>query len=352
MVVIGTDCPDITPELLERAFQKLTQADVVFGPAADGGYYLLGLRRMVPDLFTDIAWGSDRVLEESARRAETLALEVAMLETLADVDRPEDLPVWERARAAANVPASEYISVVIPTLNEAECLSQSLYPLNEAPNVEAIVVDGGSSDATVELAHRAGCRVVHSPPGRARQMNRGAGAATGAILLFLHADTVLPAGFEEHVRRALRQPGVCAGAFRMRIAGPGRALRWIERGVNLRSRLLQMPYGDQGLFMTAEVFHTLGGFPDLAIMDDYELVRRLRRLGRIALLPVSATTSGRRWQALGAWRTTWINQKVIAGYLLGVPPERLLRWYRGEDRQPGSTNPSTAAQAKVDRPRR
>jgi hypothetical protein len=105
----------------------------------------------------------------------------------------------------------------------------------------------------------------------------GAAAATGPLLLFLHADTCLPEGFDRTIRQTLAQPGVVAGAFRLAIDGPGRGLRWVEWGVNLRSRLLQMPYGDQAIFLKAEVFHHLGGFPDLPMMEDFELVRRLRK---------------------------------------------------------------------------
>ncbi|MGB9619788.1 MAG: TIGR04283 family arsenosugar biosynthesis glycosyltransferase, partial [Armatimonadota bacterium] len=169
----------------------------------------------------------------------------------------------------------------------------------------------------------------------------GAQAASGSILLFLHADTRLPERFDEHVRRALRQPRVVAGAFRLRIDGPEPALRLIEWGTYFRSRYLQMPYGDQALFLKAPIFHALGGFPDLPIMDDFVLVRRLRRLGRIVILPVPVVTSSRRWQELGVWRTTWINQKVIAGYYLGVAPRRLAQWYhagrKGSPSRPRST---------------
>ena len=120
-----------------------------------------------------------------------------------------------------------------------------------------------------------------------------------------------------------------AGAFRLQIDGAGRWLRLIERVANLRARYLHMPYGDQAVFLRRETFESLGGFADLPIMEDYELSRRLRRRGRIELADASAVTSARRWQTLGPWRTTWINQMIVLGYHLGVSPERLARWYRG-----------------------
>nr|MDF0368320.1 TIGR04283 family arsenosugar biosynthesis glycosyltransferase [Nodosilinea sp. TSF1-S3] len=220
------------------------------------------------------------------------------------------------------------ISIVIPTLNEARNLPQTLAPLPGATRVEVVVVDGGSGDQTAAVAQGLGVRVIESAPGRSRQLNAGATVARGEILLFLHADTRLPAGFDWAIRQTLAQPGVVAGAFRLTIDGPSRGLRWVERGVQVRSRLLQMPYGDQGLFLRAKTFHRLGGFPDLPMMEDFELVRRLRRLGKVAIAPQAVVTSDRRWRTLGTVRTTLANQVMIAGYLLGVDPHQLARWYR------------------------
>ncbi len=355
VVVVGADCPGITPRVLRDAFERLATADVVLGPATDGGYYLVGLRRPVRELFHGIAWGGEQVLQSTLDRAAELSQVVSLLEPLSDVDRPEDLHVWRRVLTEGDSPIFTVkgnsprpmpspprksgpssvsrctkISVIIPTWDEALYLPQALANLLNAPGVEVIVADGGSTDATLEVAVEAGCRVLRCAPGRAGQMNAGAKAAGGDILLFLHADSWLPERFAGAVREALTHPGVAAGAFRLRIDGPEHALRLIEWGVRLRSRVLQMPYGDQALFMKAETFHAVGGFPDVPIMDDFVLVRRLRRLGRIVILPQPVTTSARRWHALGPWRTMWINQKVIAGYHLGVPPDRLARWYRAD----------------------
>ncbi|PZV04652.1 MAG: glycosyltransferase [Leptolyngbya sp.] len=223
------------------------------------------------------------------------------------------------------------ISVVIPALNEARQLPAVLDRLraaNFANSIEVIVVDGGSVDGTAEVAEAQGARVVRATPGRSHQLNCGAAVVTGPLLLFLHADTCLPEGFDRTIRQTLAQPGVVAGAFRLAIDGPGRGLRWVEWGVNLRSRLLQMPYGDQAIFLKAEVFDKLGGFPDLPMMEDFELVRRLRQVGRVAIAPAAVVTSDRRWRTLGILRTTLANQAMIAGYLLGIDPHKLARWYR------------------------
>ncbi|HSH12848.1 MAG TPA: TIGR04283 family arsenosugar biosynthesis glycosyltransferase, partial [Desulfurivibrionaceae bacterium] len=226
-------------------------------------------------------------------------------------------------------PKTSTISVIIPTLNEAANLAATLASLRGVAGVEVIVVDGGSSDRSVALAEAAGVRVVVAPVGRGRQQNQGAAVATGEILLFLHGDTRLPTGFAEAVRAALSRPGAVAGAFRLGIAGGGWGLRLVERLANWRSRWLQMPYGDQGLFLRRPTFGALGGFPEQELMEDFELVRRLRKRGHVALLDLAVQTSPRRWQRLGVARTTLVNQLVITAYFFGVSPARLAGWYRG-----------------------
>jgi rSAM/selenodomain-associated transferase 2 len=222
----------------------------------------------------------------------------------------------------------EKISIVVPVLNESKQITKTLEIQNRATHVELIVVDGGSRDQTVEFAHSAGARVLRSSPGRAHQMNTGANAATGSILLFLHADTQLPADFDTMIRQALRQSATIAGAFSLKIDADLWSLRLVEWGVNQRSRWLQMPYGDQAIFLHTDTFKALGGFPNLPIMEDFELMRQLRQKGTIALLPAAVITSGRRWQTLGVLQTTLINQWIIFAYLLGVSPQRIAHWYR------------------------
>lgn len=225
-------------------------------------------------------------------------------------------------------PKTLSISIIIPTRNEASALSSHLEQLVSTPDVEVLVVDGSSTDSTVETARALGAKTLQTAPGRAGQMNAGAAAAQGDILLFLHADTALPLGFTSQIRSALGQPGVAAGAFRLAIGGRGFSLRIVEGLANLRARFLQMPYGDQGIFVTAAMFSALGGYPDLPIMEDFELVRRLKRQGRILILPIKAITSSRRWEKLGVLRTTLINQAMVIAYLLGADPRKLANWYR------------------------
>lgn len=325
LLIMGTDCPGINAPGLATALHHLQHHDLVVGPALDGGYYLLGLRSWIPELFQDIPWSTDTVFADTCAIAERLQLRTQILPTLSDVDHPEDLIHWHQATAK--------ISVVIPALNEAHVIASTLTRLKTAQYTEIILVDGGSHDQTVTVAQAAipelPLQVLTRAPGRAHQLNQGAAAATGKILLFLHADTQLPDRFDLLLRAALAQQPLLAGAFTLKIDAPQRGLRLIERLVNWRSRFLHMPYGDQALFMATAVFQAVGGFPLQPIMEDYELLRRLnRRQYSILMLSAAVLTSGRRWQRLGLVKTTVLNQLIILAYHLGVSPTRLARWYR------------------------
>jgi len=226
--------------------------------------------------------------------------------------------------------ALEKITVIIPTLNEAAHIPAALDLFFRGPDVpEVIVVDGGSTDQTVDKARACGAQVLMASGGRAEQMNAGARVATGSLFLFLHADTLLPAGFQCAVRETLWLAGVAGGAFQFRLDRSTAGLRLVEKMTNWRARRLQLPYGDQALFMRAAMFREIGGFPAMPIMEDFEFVRRLRRRGRICIVPEPAITSARRWQMRGVFKTALLNQIIIAAYYLGIPPSLLARWYRG-----------------------
>lgn len=344
-VVVGTNYPELDADILSAAFDALRTHDCVIGPARDGGYYLIGLRRLCRQIFEGIAWGSAQVSEQTQRQAVAAGLTVHRLALLADVDEPRDLAVWEQHRRPA-------ISVIIPAINEAQTIAQTIESASTGADVEVIVVDGGSHDGTPQLASAMGARVVSSAAGRAHQMNVGAATARGSILLFLHADTSLPVGFQRNVCEILARPEVSAGAFQLHIAAPGRSFRWIERFVRYRSTMLQRPYGDQAMFLKAEKFRQVGGFPDWPILEDYELVRKLRRIGRIAITPMPVTTSARRWLANGVWRTTLINQACIIARRLGVSPERLAGWRgrRGEETSGSACSPDGHSSGTTRRP--
>ncbi len=330
VVIVGTDCPGIRPAHLARAFHALRRRDVVIGPARDGGYYLIGLRRPAPDLFDGIPWGTGEVLQRTLEAAAASSRRVALLDPLEDVDRPEDIRVWEQeVRAGGLADEPKALSIIIPAIDEADGIEAALAGTEGSPYVkERIVVDGGSSDGTEAKARACGARVIPSAPGKSSQMNAGARVAEGAVLMFLHADTRLPLGFEHYVREILDRPDTVAGAFRLGIDGRFPGLRVIEWLANFRSICMGMPYGDQAIFIEADRFRRAGGFPEIPIMEDYAFMRRLRSQGRIGIARTAVTTSARRYDEYGFWRTTWINQLMILAYLVGVSPARLVRWYR------------------------
>ena len=341
-VIIGSDIPEISTNIIQQAFEGLKKNSLVLGPARDGGYYLIGMKNTIPAetysrLFDDIDWGTGKVLSQTLQTARESGLHFILLEPLNDVDTPADLHIWQgvKKRAAKPAPAQK-ISIIIPALNEAATIGRTLSHLDGIDNLELIVVDGGSIDGTAELARSQGAKVIQSNPGKAIQMNTGAAAAAGDILVFLHADTRLPEGFRHEIVTTLNQRGVAAGAFRLSIDSPAAGIRFIERMANLRSRFLRLPYGDQALFMKKSLFDRIGGFPQMQIMEDFILVRRLKHKGKIVIVPKAVVTSPRRWLHLGILRTWLINQLIIMAYYLGLPSERLTRIYRREAGKSGN----------------
>ncbi len=228
------------------------------------------------------------------------------------------------------------ISIIIPVLNEASTIEATLTILQDTPNLEIIVVDGGSRDQTInivnfvskQLASSLSIKIISTTASRAHQMNTGAAVAKGDILLFLHGDTYLPPKFNLLLLQALQDAIVIAGAFELQINAQLPGLRLVEKMVNMRSRFFSLPYGDQAIFMKKSVFEEIGGFPNLPIMEDFELMLALRKLGRIVIISAPVVTSGRRWQKLGVVKTTLLNQLIIAGYFIGISPNLLVRWYR------------------------
>jgi rSAM/selenodomain-associated transferase 2 len=226
--------------------------------------------------------------------------------------------------------AAHRLSIVLPVLNEAAGLGaalQALAPLR-ARGAEIIVADGGSSDPSTELAQAGGARVVHAPRGRALQMNAGAAQARAEVLLFLHADTRLPANADELIREALAGGAQVWGRFDVAITGRPAMLRLIAALMNLRSRLTGIATGDQAIFMTRAAFNAVGAFPAQPLMEDIEMSRRLLQLSRPACLRAKVQTSGRRWESRGVWRTVLLMWRLRFAYWRGAAPERLAELYR------------------------
>jgi rSAM/selenodomain-associated transferase 2 len=211
------------------------------------------------------------------------------------------------------------ISVVIPALNEEACLPRAVRSVSA--DADVIVVDGCSHDRTREVAEGLGAAVLSCPPSRGGQMGAGARRARGDWLLFLHADTWLEPGWAEAIRAL--GPEAPGGAFRFAIDATGRAYRLVEAAVDLRSRFLGFPYGDQALFVRRPVYDLLGGMAPIPLMEDVDLVKRLRGSGRLASLRLRAFTSPRRWEKHGVLATSFRNWGLLALYAAGVPPSRL-----------------------------
>ncbi|MBI1396280.1 MAG: glycosyltransferase [Betaproteobacteria bacterium] len=222
------------------------------------------------------------------------------------------------------------LSIVIPALDEAQHLAERLASLApfRARGCEIVLVDGGSRDATVEIARDHCDRVLRAPAGRASQMNAGAHAARGETLLFLHADTVLPDAADRLVTDALATGRHVWGRFDVRIAGRSRWFVVIAAMMNARSRLTGVATGDQAIFCTREAFRRAGGYPDIALMEDVAFSKRMRGFSRPACLPARVRTSGRRWERDGVWHTILLMWRLRLAYFLGVDPGALARQYR------------------------
>jgi rSAM/selenodomain-associated transferase 2 len=218
------------------------------------------------------------------------------------------------------------VSVIIPTLNEENCLGQTLRGLRAERPHEIIVVDGGSSDDTCSQASEADL-LLHSPAGRAVQMNGGAARASGDVLLFLHADCALEPDALAEIEPCLAGRGVVAGCFRMKVQARGLLYRAIDWSATARVRLTGLAYGDQGLFLRTALFMELGGFPDVRLMEDLFFSRQLRRLGRLAVAAKRIQVSPRRWQRTGLVRQTLRNWLLTALAAVGVHPDRLAGFY-------------------------
>lgn len=221
------------------------------------------------------------------------------------------------------------LSIVVPVLNEAAGVSAALQALAayRQRGVEVIVVDGGSSDGTPALARPLADQVLDSPRGRARQMNTGAAQAQADVLLFLHADTQLPKAADQLVAAALAA-GAHWGRFDVHISGQPHMLRLVAALMNLRSRCTGIATGDQALFVRRAAFEQVQGFPDQPLMEDIELSRRLRRLSAPACLRQRVTTSGRRWEQHGVWRTIVLMWRLRWRYWRGESAATLARDYR------------------------
>jgi len=219
------------------------------------------------------------------------------------------------------------VAVIVPLLNEISMLPRQYENWRALPVDELVLVDGGSTDGTREYLEQRGIRWLSAPAGRARQMNAGAGATHADILLFLHADTDMTGENLAAIRESMRDAKVAGGRFDIALSGPHPLLRLVEWLVNGRSRLTGISTGDQAMFIRRNLFERIGGFADQPLMEDIELSRSLKRLGRIACLRQTVVTSSRRWERYGMLRTVALMWWLRLLYWLGVPAGRLADYY-------------------------
>lgn len=218
------------------------------------------------------------------------------------------------------------LSIIVPTLDEDAVIGSTLEHLAGIGD-EIVVSDGGSRDRTRDIASRHGITWAQGEPGRGTQLNRGAAAATGEVLLFVHADTRLPADARRLIEAAI-DGGAAGGGFEVRFVGEAPLMKIGSRLVNLRTRWTRLPLGDQAQFVRREAFGQLGGFNDWPILEDLDFMRRLKRVGRVAILPSPVETSDRRFAQRGILRTLGVNYSIWTLYALGVHPRKLARLYR------------------------
>jgi uncharacterized protein len=323
-VLIGSDIGDLARADLQSAFESLEQGGAVLGPAADGGFYLIGLVGLCESAFSSSEWGTAEVFQRTRDAMAAAGHKVSILRRRHDIDRVEDL---------VKLPQRSYferrLSVIVPTLKPIDAVAPLLAALEPQlwPGDEIIVVQGRLplGQEMVVLSPRT--RVVNSAPGRGRQLNCGARAAQGKLFWFLHDDCMPPPNFGYHVRKLTHVPHAVLGCFQLAFTPTNRALDLIARWANFRTRRLMLPYGDQGIFCRQETFEQVGGFRKAFLMEDVDFVRSVRKLGALLPVPEKLHTSPQRYLSRGILYTSLRNHLLMALYLLGVDDRKLHALY-------------------------
>jgi uncharacterized protein len=365
-IAIGADSPGLPARFLERARDSLTRVDAVIGPSEDGGFYLLGLRTCPPNLLSEISWSAASTCEETIGKLKGSGLTVDILDSWFDIDTAEDLEKLNglisanqiqaprtkdflEAHAAACKSAQSFsYSVIIPTLNEREYLPQAIAGLEKQQGIrEVLVVDGGSTDGTREWLNAQNfARLVDGPAGKGNQINAGARAASGEVLVFLHADCELQPDARQRIASALESQEVAGGCFEVCFtAERPRSLAMVAAGINFRTRLTRAATGDQGIFVRRQLFEQVGGCPDWPLFEDVELVRRIKKTGKFAVLRSRLRVSPRRHLARGVFRTVMLIYVLRVGFWLGISPFTLKSWF-DDSRPPAHPVPATEPAAE------
>ncbi len=349
VVTITSDVPDLPLDHVREAMARLEEVDAVLASSSDGGFHLIGLRRdaLSTDLFEGVPWSTGEAMAVVMGRLEDRGLSVAQVPPWYDVDDGDDLEalsarlVSEESRAPRTLQVLEgwtpqqtpdpWLSVVVPVLHEEEGIDRTLehtISIGRPGEMEVIVVDGDPEGSTLAAIRRDDVTGLTAQRGRGVQMNAGAARARGEVVLFLHADTLLPEGAPDLIRNALSRGGSDVGAFEVSYGEGGLVRRMMGKLGNFRARLRRVPYGEHGIFMTREAYQELGGFPDVPIMEDVEMMLRVKRSGReVVFVDRPVTTSVRRFQRVGFWRTNARNMAMLWLHRFGLPPEKLAMFY-------------------------
>lgn len=336
-ILVGSDIPEVDEHILQEAFTLLAYNDALLSPTLDGGYYCIGFHAhtFCQEAFWGITYSQKDVYVKTLSKM--AHLRVAKGAMLSDIDTLDDLraftckdfttPLAHFARSVLST--LPHISVIIPVFHENETLLKTLAHLRkmaQSQNYEIIVV-ATQEKTTVECLALQDVHIILAPKGRASQMNEGARKARGEILLFLHADTLLPNAWDTLIKESLHINK--AGAFSLGIDDARYAFRFIETMANLRTSLTQIPYGDQAQFFQTSFFRELDGYAKIPLMEDVEIMKRIKTQGKkIALLKPKALTSSRRWQKEGILYTTLRNRILSCLYRIGISPKHLVKHYQ------------------------
>ncbi len=331
-VLIGTDVPGLQANHLRQGFEQLQHADVVLGPTKDGGYYLIGARKIVPEAFEKIQYGQGSVAEATKENLERAGHKVVFVESLLDIDTPEDVLEYRNLEldnhTGRYLKRTPKISVIIPIYNEESTIQQIQAEVEKLKDCEIIFVDGGSTDKTLSMIDEK-YRVIPSEKGRANQMNTGAKASSGNVLFFLHCDSHLPKEPVKEIKQVMRTYrwgcfGIAFNQYTIELL----VCRFVS---NHRIKDRKVVFGDQGIFIDRTLFFEVGMYPVLPIMEDYQLSLTLKdKKEKIGITKHRIITSPRRFEGgfVNRIRIMWKMNRLRAMYRKGEDINEIARMYR------------------------
>jgi hypothetical protein len=328
-VLIGSDLADLSVSDLEEAFERVRPKTAVLGPAADGGFYLIGIGEPCTAPFRFEKWGSADICSRTAGEFSNSGFHVEFVSERKDVDRPEDL-----AGLDGSFLFHSALSVIVPTLGPPAKHAAFLNSLQDSlwPGDEILLIEGAEKDEISVDAYSDALTCVKCLKGRGIQQNAGAKLAKGNLLFFLHDDTTPPPNFPYLIRRECQDGRVAMGCFRLEFFPSNRLLDLIARWATWRAAVFRLPYGDQGLFCRREIFESAGGFGRKYLFEDVDLVRRCRKYGKLVILPERIRTSSDRFTRKGILAASVQNHMIMMLDRLGVDEKLLYSLYYGDRR--------------------